>query len=55
MKMLSLGVRTREEIEDALTTIVRERPGALLVLADRLFLHHRTRIMGLRRPTPLAS
>jgi putative ABC transport system substrate-binding protein len=45
MKMLSLGVRTREEIEDALTTIVRERPGALIVLADRLFLHHRTRIM----------
>jgi putative tryptophan/tyrosine transport system substrate-binding protein len=45
MKMLSLGVRTREDIEDALTTIVRERPGALLVLADRLFLHHRTRIM----------
>jgi putative ABC transport system substrate-binding protein len=45
MKMLSLGVRTREEIEDALTTIVRERPGALLVLADRLFLHHRMRIM----------
>src|SRR5207248_10079988 len=34
-----------EEIEDALTTIVRERPGGLLVLADRLFLHHRTRIM----------
>jgi putative tryptophan/tyrosine transport system substrate-binding protein len=45
MKMLSLGVRTVEEIEDALTTIVRERPGGLLVLADRLFLHHRTRIM----------
>src|SRR4030095_2309573 len=45
MKMLSLGVRTIEEIEHALTTIVRERPGALLVLADRLFLHHRTRIM----------
>jgi putative ABC transport system substrate-binding protein len=45
MKMLSLGVRTKEEIEDALAAIVRERPGALLVLADRLFLHHRTRIM----------
>lgn len=45
MKMLSLGVRTREEIEDALAVIVRERPAALLVLADRLFLHHRTRIM----------
>ncbi len=45
MKMLSLGVRTQEEIEDALAVIVRERPGALLVLADRLFLHHRTHIM----------
>src|SRR3989442_12519255 len=45
MKVLSLGVRTREEIEDALGAIVRERPGALLVLADRLFLHHRARIM----------
>jgi putative ABC transport system substrate-binding protein len=45
MKMLSLGVRTLEEIEEALAAIVRERPGALLVLADRLFLHHRRRIM----------
>jgi putative ABC transport system substrate-binding protein len=45
VKMLSLGVRTREEIEDALAAIDKERPGALLVLADRLFLHHRTRIM----------
>ena len=45
MKMLSLGVRTPEEIEDAFATIIRERPGALLVLADRLFLHHRARIM----------
>ncbi len=45
MKVLSLGVRTQEEIEDAFAAIVRERPGALLVLADRLFLHHRTRIM----------
>lgn len=45
MKVLSLGVRTQEEIEDAFAAIVRERPGALLVLADRLFLHHRARIM----------
>ena len=45
MKVLSLGVRTQEEIENALATIVRERPGALLVLADRLFLQHRARIM----------
>jgi putative ABC transport system substrate-binding protein len=45
MKMLSLGVRTREEIEDAFAVILRERPEGLLVLADRLFLHHRQRIM----------
>jgi putative ABC transport system substrate-binding protein len=45
MKMLSLGVRTREEIENAFAAIVRERPAALLVLADRLFLYHRQRIM----------
>ena len=45
IKMLSLGVRTREEIEDALAAIVREHPAALFVLADRLFLHHRQRIM----------
>ena len=45
MKMLTLGVRTREQIDEALAAIMRERPDALLVLADRLFLHHRTRIM----------
>jgi ABC-type uncharacterized transport system substrate-binding protein len=45
MKMLSLGVRSLEEIEDALAAIVREQPAALFVLADRLFLHHRRRIM----------
>jgi putative ABC transport system substrate-binding protein len=45
MKVLSLGVRTKEEIEDAFAAIVREQPGALLVLADRLFLYHRARIM----------
>jgi hypothetical protein len=43
--MRSLGVRTLEEINDAFAAIVRQRPGALLVLADRLFLHHRTLIM----------
>jgi putative ABC transport system substrate-binding protein len=45
IKVLSLGVRNPEEIENAFVTIARERPGALLVLADRLFLHHRARIM----------
>jgi putative tryptophan/tyrosine transport system substrate-binding protein len=45
LKVLSLGVRSKEEIDSAFTTIVRERPDALFVLADRLFLHHRARIM----------
>jgi ABC-type uncharacterized transport system substrate-binding protein len=45
MRVLSLGVRTKEEIDAAFATIVKERPGALLVLADRLFLQHRARIM----------
>jgi putative ABC transport system substrate-binding protein len=46
MKMLSLGVRTPEEIEDSFVAIVKERAAALFVLADRLFLHHRERIMN---------
>ena len=45
IKVLSLGVRNDEGLEKAFAEIVRERPGALLVLADRLFLHHRQRIM----------
>ena len=46
VKVLSLGVRNLEEIQGAFGTIVKERPGALLVLADRLFLQHRALIMG---------
>ena len=45
MKVLSLGVRTIEQIKDAFATIVHDRADALLVLADRLFLHHRALIM----------
>jgi len=45
MTILSYGVQTEEGLEQAFATIVKEQPGALLVLADRLFLHHRKRIM----------
>jgi putative ABC transport system substrate-binding protein len=45
MRVLSLGVKTEEEIKSALAVIARERPDALLVLADRLLLHHRALIM----------
>jgi len=45
MKVLSLGVQAPEQFDNAFTTIRRERPRALLVLPDRLFLHNRARIM----------
>jgi putative ABC transport system substrate-binding protein len=45
MRVQSLGVRAPKELEDAFAAIVRERPGALLVLADRVFLHDRARIV----------
>ena len=37
--------RAKEQFDDAFAAIRRERPGALFVLADRLFLHHRARIV----------
>jgi putative tryptophan/tyrosine transport system substrate-binding protein len=45
MKVLSLGVQAPEQFDNAFATIRKERPGALNVLADRLFLHNRARIM----------
>jgi putative ABC transport system substrate-binding protein len=45
IKVLSLGVQAEEQFDNAFAAILRERPAALLVLADRLFLHHRARIM----------
>jgi putative ABC transport system substrate-binding protein len=44
-KVLSLGARSLKEIEAAFATILEERPHALFVLADRVFLHNRARIM----------
>jgi len=40
-----LEVRTSGELEETFKAIVRERPGALLVMADRLFLYNRQGIM----------
>jgi putative ABC transport system substrate-binding protein len=45
MKLQALEVRTPGELEETFKALVRERPGALLVMADRLFLHNRQRIM----------
>jgi putative ABC transport system substrate-binding protein len=45
VRVLSLGVKNEDDIRDALAVIARDQPEALLVLADRLLLHHRTLIM----------
>jgi putative tryptophan/tyrosine transport system substrate-binding protein len=44
-KIHVLEVRTLGELEETFKAIVRERPGALIVLGDRLFLTNRQRIM----------
>jgi len=44
ISIVSLPVRNPEELGNALATIPREHADAVLVLADRLFLHNRERI-----------
>ena len=46
IKILSVGVRAEEGFEKAFDLIEKAQAQALLVLADRLFLHHRERIMS---------
>ncbi|WP_410967316.1 hypothetical protein, partial [Salmonella sp. SAL4436] len=46
IKVQLLGVQVSEELPAAFEAILKERPGALLVLADRIFLHNRARIVG---------
>jgi putative tryptophan/tyrosine transport system substrate-binding protein len=38
-------LRTKESVASALASIAAERPDALLILADRVFLHERQRLM----------
>jgi len=44
MKIQFVSVQTASELDPAFESILRERSGGLVMLADRLFLHHRTRI-----------
>jgi putative ABC transport system substrate-binding protein len=44
MSIVSLPVRSRDELDDAFAVILKERVNAIVVLADRLFLHNRERI-----------
>jgi putative ABC transport system substrate-binding protein len=45
LKVEFVAVRAESEFDRAFQTISTQRPGALVMLADRLFLHHRARIV----------
>jgi putative ABC transport system substrate-binding protein len=45
MRLLLLSVSTSHELDSALAAVRKERPQALLVLADRVYLHERKRMM----------
>ena len=45
VKVQSVGVRAAPEFDHAFDAITIERPGAFIVLADRVFLHNRARIV----------
>jgi putative ABC transport system substrate-binding protein len=45
VKVRFFDVRAEGEFEPAFGAIAADRPGALIMLADRLFLHHRARIV----------
>jgi putative ABC transport system substrate-binding protein len=45
IRLQLLDVRAAEDLDGAFAAILKERPEALLILADRVFLHNRTRMM----------
>ena len=45
MKLQTLSVATSEELDRAFSAILKDKPDALLVLADRVYLHDRRRMM----------
>ena len=45
IKLRPYDIRKSEDLDDAFAAIRKERPDALLILADRVFLHNRERIV----------
>jgi putative ABC transport system substrate-binding protein len=45
IRLLPLPVRVSQDLDGAFATILKEKPDALLVLADRVYLHERKRMM----------
>jgi putative tryptophan/tyrosine transport system substrate-binding protein len=55
IKLQPHEVRKTEDLDTAFSSIVKERPGGLLILADRVFLHNRERMMNFAREQQLPS
>ena len=55
INVLPLAVGKAEELEGAFAAIVKERPDALFILADRIFLHNRARMMDFAAKNRLPS
>lgn len=55
IKVLPLGIKAAEDLDGAFTAIVKDRPQALLILADRVFLHNRARLMNFATENRLPS
>jgi putative ABC transport system substrate-binding protein len=55
INVLPLAVQTAEELDDAFAAIVKEQPEALFIVADRIFLHNRVRMMEFAAKNRLPS
>lgn len=55
INVLPLAVGKAEELEGAFAAIVKARPDALFILADRIFLHNRARMMEFASQNRLPS
>ena len=45
IKVQLVAVRVTEELDAAFATLAKNKPQALIILADRIFLHNRARLM----------
>ncbi len=45
IKVQPVAVRVAEDLDAAFATLVRDKPKALIILADRIFLHNRARLI----------
>lgn len=55
IKLQLHDIRKSEDLDDAFAAIRKERPNALLILADRVFLHNRQRIVNFTRERRLPN